>query len=647
MTQDCHPLLWADPSAAARAVARCCPDAARTAIRRAEEICRGEYVFADHWEMEHAPEPVRFAGPVNWEQSPNGDPEWVYALNRHTMFVNLGKAWRLTGEPRYRDAFLDLLDDWLTRVPHTPEREQTAWRALEAGLRAENWLRALGLFSGEIPAALLDRTRESLVRHGEYLCTAHGPFQQLSNWGAIQDHGLFLLGVWAQRGDWQQLALRRLTQNLHNAVLPDGTHWEQSPMYHCEVLHSAADTVLVARRAGIPVPAELEEKTHALATALAAWVMPGRYILPQSDSDVIDAGDLLAQGALLFRDQTLAAAAQGPLLEETFWDFGPDAPRELAALGARRPHCPSQALPHSGNYMLRAGWAPQDTCLHLHAGPLGGGHGHADLLHLDLYHKGEGVLVDGGRGTYVEGSLRRALKSPAAHNTLRLDDTDFTRYLSTWGWQNPAEPLPVVFRTTPAADYLRAGHLGYLEEGCVVERTVVFLKSGWVVVADAIRAADARPHTARQYFHFGPGGLTREGNAVCWQGTRAAARLFWLTGQRAALGQGMLAPRYNTGEKAPVLTLDTDFSGSTVLLTVVALQDHPAQVELLPVTDASGQNLPAATAQALRLTCGRARSTLLLAHQALGAGLLRAGDHAGYGRALLFTDDTPGGLCLA
>ncbi len=30
--------------------------------------------------MEHAPDPVRFTGPVDWEHSPNGDPEWVYAL---------------------------------------------------------------------------------------------------------------------------------------------------------------------------------------------------------------------------------------------------------------------------------------------------------------------------------------------------------------------------------------------------------------------------------------------------------------------------------------------------------------------------------------------------------------------------------------
>lgn len=649
MKPNSHPLLWADPTLAAPAVRQLCPDAACAALQRADEICRGDYVFLDHWEMEQAPTPVHFSGAVDWEYTPNGDPEWIYALNRHTIFVNLGKAWRFTGERRYRDTFVALLEDWLTRVPHTPESEQTTWRALEAGLRVENWLRALQLFAGEIRAALLDLTEESLREHAAYLCRAHGTFQQLSNWGVLQDHGLFLLGVWAGRSDWQQLALRRLTENLHNAVLPDGTHWEQSPLYHAEVLHAAADTVFIARQQGIPVPPELEEKTHAMAAALGVWVMPGRTLLPQSDSDVIDAGDLLAQGALLFGDPVLAAAARGSLLEETLWDFGLDAPKKLAALEAHRPEAPSQALPHSGNYMLRAGWEPQDICLHLHTGPLGGGHGHADLLHLDLYHKGEGVLVDGGRGTYVEGPLRRELKSPAAHNTLRLDDTDFTRYLSTWGWESPAEPLPAVFRTTPAADYLRAGHLGYLDRGCVVERTVVFIKSGWVVLADTVRTADDCPHTAEQNFHFGPGSLTQITGGVLWQGEKAAARLFPLSGQTPELHKAVRSLHYNRWQRTPFLQLRTAFTGDTVLLTVLALENRPARVELLPVADPTGHTLPATAAQALRLKSNDHCYTLLLAH-ALGAhsaSLLRTGDFAGYGRALLFTDDNPAGLCLA
>ena len=404
-----RPVLWAGTADAAAAVRQLCPQAAADALARAGEICGHTFLFRDHWEMEPTREPVHFDGPVVWDAVPAGDPEWIYALNRHTIFVNLGKAWQYTGQARYLDAFVSLLGDWLDRVPRTPASENTTWRALEAGLRPENWLRALGLFGPAVPEALGRRIDESLAAHGDYLARAHGPFQRLSNWGAIQAHGLFLIGLWLGRADWQALALGRLAENLRHAVLPDGVQWEQSPMYHCEVLHALLDTLLLAERNGIAVPPLLPEKARAMCRALAVWAAPDRTILPQGDSDVIDAGDLLAAGALLFRDPLLAAAARGPLCEETLWDFGPDAPARLAALPAAWPDCPSQKLEASGNYILRSGWGREDTWIHFRAGSLGGGHGHADLLHVDVYHGGEAVLTDAGRGTYVDGGLRRAL----------------------------------------------------------------------------------------------------------------------------------------------------------------------------------------------------------------------------------------------
>ena len=149
-----RPTLWAEPAAAAEAVRRLCPDAAAAAVARAEEICARTFLFRDHWEMEPTCQPIHFDGPVQWDAVPAGDPEWTYALNRHTIFVNLGRAWRLTGRVRYLDAFAALLADWLSRVPHTPASESSTWRALEAGLRPENWLRAAALFGQALPEEL-------------------------------------------------------------------------------------------------------------------------------------------------------------------------------------------------------------------------------------------------------------------------------------------------------------------------------------------------------------------------------------------------------------------------------------------------------------------------------------------------------------
>ena len=367
-------------------------------------------------------------------------------------------------------------------------------------------------------------------------------------------------------------------------------------MYHCEVLHAALDTLLLAERNGIAVPPVLREKALAMCRALAVWAAPDRTILPQGDSDVIDAGDLLAAGALLFRDPLLAAAARGPVCEETLWDFGPDAAARLDALPAAWPETASQALAVSGNYILRTGWGKEDAYVHFHAGSLGGGHGHADLLHIDVYHGGEAVLTDPGRLTYVDGDLRRTLKGPAAHNTLRLDGVDFTAYRGTWEWGPIAQPLPVRARFAPQADCLAGGHLGYLAQGAAVERRLVFLKPGLLVGADIVRAPDGRPHRAEQFFHFGPGALTAGADAAFWQGARTCAQLRWLSGQQAACFAAPFARVYNHLDEAPALRLEAPADGVTALLWVLSL-GGPCEAERLPVCTGAGQPLPAAAWQ--------------------------------------------------
>lgn len=161
-----------------------------------------------------------------------------------------------------------------------------------------------------------------------------------------------MLGVYLERSEWTALALKRLDENLHRSVMADGSQWEQSPMYHCEVLHNAADALLVARQNKVEVPVRFEENVHKMFRALAAWTKPNGNLPCQSDSDDADARDILAMGALLFEDPVLRTASGADPLEENYWDFGPACGVRLASLEIIADECPSDALPDSGNYML-------------------------------------------------------------------------------------------------------------------------------------------------------------------------------------------------------------------------------------------------------------------------------------------------------
>lgn len=247
----------------------------------------------------------------------------------------------------------------------------------------------------------------------------------------------------------------------------------------------------------------------------------------------------------------------------------------------------------SGAYL--SGW------LNEHCGSLGGGHGHADLLHLDVWHHGEAVLADAGRYTYVEGAERAWFKSPAAHNTFRVDETDFTRYRATWEWAEIARPLPTETRFTPQADLLRAGHLGHAAQGITAEREIVFIKPDLLIGIDRIFAPEGTRHTVEQFFHFGSGTLEQEGASVLWQGKQTCAQLHWLAGQFAARSALPAAPLYNLKIKTPVLGLKCH-TESTASLPFVLCLGGTCTVELLPVTDGNGRPLASDAVQAVRIT---------------------------------------------
>lgn len=647
-----------DPAAAAKRLAEEFPADRERTISIADEVCSCTFTFRDHWEMERTHEPVTFReGAIEWEQAPAGDQEWVFALNRHTCLVNLGKAYRFTGDEKYGRQFAFLVSHWLDNVPLTEKSHSGAWRSLETGLRAENWLRAMELFkdSPSLTPELKSRMEESLDLHAQWLCQASTSFQLLSNWGVLQDHGLFLIGIFLDRPEWTRLALSRLYEESRVSVFRDGSQWEQSPMYHCEVLHCLLDTVLIARRAGIMTNEEFTGRVRRMAHALAVWCKPDGRMTCQSDSDDMDARDLLAQAALLFGDSGLKWHAHGKLYAENIWDFGAQELAYYEAFSAVPPREPDAALPDSGNYMMRQDLSRSANWLHFHCGVLGSGHGHADQLHIDLSAHGEDVLIDPGRYTYVDGELRRALKGVASHNTTRVDGVDFSVPQNSWGYGAMAFPIKGEYCFTPQAGLVSGAHLGYMDRGVFVSRRVVYLKPDIWVVFDAFYGRGE--HQLEQFFHFGMTGDVRQSaDGAFFRGRLSRARVQCLgDGLSLRVDRRPCSREYNRLEECSRLNVSRaarDFGWFVTVLSVSPLSEEScAQAELCPVSLLkAGTLLPESKAQAVRIVWGDRDYTVLACHEEIisDVDLLSAGGRAGYGKVLVFGEGMPEhGLCLA
>lgn len=136
------------------------------------------------------------------------------------------------------------------------------------------------------------------------------------------------------------------------------------------------------------------------------WKRPDHTQFTQGDSDATDLRDQITAGAYVLNDSVLKSGGYEILDYDSVWRFGWKACRDYADMEAQAPDFVSVQLPFGGNYYFRSGWSEKASLLHFHCGETGGGHGHADKLHVDLVIRGEDVLVDSGRYTYVDGPDR-------------------------------------------------------------------------------------------------------------------------------------------------------------------------------------------------------------------------------------------------
>ncbi|TYP74839.1 alginate lyase family protein [Paenibacillus methanolicus] len=591
-------------------------------METADEVVRHTFVFRFPWDMERTNEPVTFAdGDIDWQHIPAQDPEWTYMLNRHRYWIALGQAYALTRDERYAEALCRQMAHWIARnpVPATLAEPGLAWRTIEAGLRCENWIKAFQYvkrsphFTPQLLGAMLD----SLHEHGEYIASAPCEgWKRISNWGVLENHGLFGLSVfmpeWKLSASWRAMSAERL-KSTRLQVMKDGLHWEQSPMYHNEVLHGYMDYLILARNNGISADPEIEETARRMLHADLHIAKPNHHQPLQGDSDDNDLRDLLAAGALLFEDETLRFGGLDRLDFENAWTFGMEGIRAYGRLASRAPSEASKPFAASGNYVMRSDWSEQASYLYFHCGFLGGGHGHADMLHVDVHAYGRDLLTDSGRYNYGDHTeWRRALKRCAAHNTTTVDGIDFTEYVDTWASGRVAQPMGAHWISEPDFDYVEGSHDGYayLADPVTPLRRIVFIKPGFWLLSDSF--ACAGEHEFEQHFHFLPGDdvEVESGSLTC--GTAASAdeagvRIMPVHPARlsCALRESRISREYNRLEVNTAATYKLAGRGfSSMLQVIYPMPPGSAEapiVEPVDVMTYAGDRVPDSAAEAVRI----------------------------------------------
>lgn len=629
--------------------------------KTADQICKNYFIFTNKWDLEQAPFPVRFENSVDWGINPNGDPEYLWQFNRHRYFICLGQAYQCTGDEKYAECFVRLLCDWIRRTPLTKEQEDKAWRSLEAGFRGENWTKAMAYFK-ESPAVTEEvyaLYEDSLCAHAAWLLQKQNTGKYISNWGVIENHGLFSIALAMReaslRERYAMAALASLDAASKIQIMGDGMQWEQSPLYHCEAARCYLSVLLLAKRHRILLPEGMEERVHAMLLAMRDFRKPDGHMFLTGDSDDLDMEECFQLGASYFGDETLKQAAGGRLGYEAAWQLGLKGIEAYAGLGCRKPGHISAAFSDSGHFYLRSGWEADANLLHFTCGPIGGGHGHFDMLHVDLVMGGRDVLTDAGRYTYALSHGRKAFKEPQAHNTILADGKPYTECLDSWACRRPARPIGTSFLFGEDYEFVQGGHMGYFEAGIYINRKIIYIRPDIYLIADEMYAQGG--HTCETFFHFNEdGAVSITGEQAVYQDSKGAVRL-WFLSEAFAEGNASLCKskseisrHYNSRKENDCLTVEQRGSGFLSFYTVIA-GENVTNCRRLDVS-CGQERTPCSPemAEAVEIRTKDTAYVILVCHREIEpqGSFLEAGGCLGFGNVVVFdkTKETIGGTVL-
>lgn len=585
--------------------ARFGPTPAAVLIDRAERSMDGRFDLLGHRD-------VSCGDPVDWHRDPSSglrlplihwsrlvgprgstgvDRKLLWELNRHQAFVMLGRAYWLTDDERYADAFAKHIDGWMRTNP--PMAGHNWSSSLEVSLRAISWLWALHFFrdSPALTPELFRRILGLLYHHGRhietYLSTYFSPNTHLTG----EALGLFYLGtVWPElscAARWRTIGIDVLSGELERQVTIDGVHFERSEAYHRYTTDFCLHAITLAAATDQELEPIVADQLHALLGHIASLTRPdgsmpaigdddGGTVLPLDDRQYTDVRATLSTGAVVLQRSDLKFVA-GHVAESTLWMLGAQGLLAYDALPPSTPPVTSHAFRDGGVVVMRDEWSPRSSILAMScsaAGRQNAAHVHADTLGIDLTVHGRPVLVDPGTFSYDRSpGPGDAFRGTEAHNTVTVDGKQASSPTAPFRWTRVASGLIQRWYTHPRFDFLEAEHDGYrhLHDPVSHVRSVWFLKGDYWIIRDRMQARTRHRYDVR--FHLAPDAcphIASEG--LCIESDDSARTPLLLVHVAASAGSWSTSPspvsrRYGSREAAIAGVFSSSVTGPHDIVT--------------------------------------------------------------------------------
>lgn len=521
---------------------------------------------------------VQLPREFSWAENPTRDPQFTFMLQRHKFWVELAVAHLLTDDEAYVREWLWQLDGWLAEVPEDAaaswKERHPMWYALDAGIRSKQWTWVLHLLldSPLLEPELFARWSHQWWIHGHFLRHHHAGVG--SNWCAMQMEGLLCIALtfpeFRESREWREYATATLIKAIRAQVRDDGVQVEQSPSYHVGCVRWFSEPMRLGELNGIPWPDDYRRRLELMCEFIQWTTGTDGRTVALSDSDRDQWGlKLLAAGALLFDRPDFAFRAR-PDWRHAFL-YGPDKLRRLKALRPEPPDATIRLFPDAGYVFMRSGWDDRAHYLAFDCGPKGGGHGHLDLLNIEIHAFGRLFIADPGRWLYDDSALRHEMLSTPAHNTISLNGRSHGVFENNANGEYRLGPVGRSGNWT----YVEGEHRAYTDlPGPPVCRRALFYNGGdiWFLV-DRVRAE--QPIEALVNYQLAVDRVWRDEQGILRIGEPDQPQLLMLhqpvASTTAAIEPSILSRVY--GDQEPALRIRLRQEG-TELLLLTAIVAH-------------------------------------------------------------------------
>ena len=442
----------------------------------ADDVRRGFISFFSHERMNVGFPPCWHSDPIHDQEFPKnrhwsqisdfgaGDIKLAWETNRFGFVFPLVRAFWRTGEAKYAELFWQLIESW--REANPPETGVNWKCGQEISLRVMAWcfgLYGFGASAASTPARLSMLAQMIAVSGRRIESNISYALSQQNNHGLSEAMGLWTIGSlfpefidskrWAARG--KQL----LESQAVELIYDDGAFSQHSMNYHRVMLHDYIWSIRLGDVLEQPFSellrtriAKAGEFVYQLQDESTGRVPcygqdDGALILPLNNlgyrdyRPVVQAANFLTTGRCRYD--------AGPWDEDLFWLFGVSDPatqkvsNDRSGVGELRPlqtgstsHSETSYradfdAPIGGYATIRAaeGYAVTRAATFRHRPA------QADMLHVDIWWRGENIVIDPGTYSYNSPPpWNNPFSHTSFHNTVTVDDKDQMDRASRFLW---------------------------------------------------------------------------------------------------------------------------------------------------------------------------------------------------------------------